>query len=51
MLKNKYTLVLVGFLLVFGQGFSQTMSLEAVLTAIKNNNPQLKMVEAEIKSM
>lgn len=51
MLKNKYTLVLVGFLLVFDQGFSQTMSLEAVLTAIKNNNPQLKMVEAEIKSM
>ncbi|WP_418264801.1 TolC family protein [Flavobacterium faecale] len=51
MLKNKYILVLSGLLLMITQGFSQTLSLDAVLIAIKNNNPQLKMYDADIQSM
>ena len=37
--------------LVFGLTNGQTLSVDAVLTAIKENNPQLKMYDAEIKSM
>jgi hypothetical protein len=30
---------------------AQTLSLDAVLTTIKTNNPQLKMYDADIQSM
>ncbi len=42
---------MTALLLVITQGFSQTLSLDAVLIAIKNNNPQLKMYDADIQSM
>ncbi|WPR72756.1 TolC family protein [Flavobacterium sp. NG2] len=51
MLKNRYILVVCGLLLGIAQGVSQTLSLDAVLNAIKDNNPQLKMYEADIQSM
>lgn len=37
--------------LVFGLTNGQTLSIEAVLASIKENNPQLKMYDAEIQSM
>jgi hypothetical protein len=35
----------------FANANAQTLSLDAVLTTIKTNNPQLKMYDADIQSM
>ena len=37
--------------LIFGLTNGQTLSIEEVLTVVKENNPQLKMYDAEIQSM
>lgn len=51
MLRNKNYIAI--FCLIFSciQLKAQTISLEEVLEIIKNNNPQLKMIDAEILSM
>ena len=51
MLKNNYFLVLSCVLLSTANLVAQTLSLDAVLTNIKTNNPQLKMYDADIQSM
>jgi hypothetical protein len=38
-------------MLSFANANAQTLSLDAVLTTIKTNNPQLKMYDADIQSM
>ncbi len=51
MLKNNYLLVISCLFLGVFNGMSQTLSLDAILKTIKNNNPQLKMYDADIQSM
>ncbi|MBL7818928.1 MAG: TolC family protein [Saprospiraceae bacterium] len=61
MLKNKYPIVLSCLFFSFYTSMAQnteggtlatpTLSLEEVLTTIEKNNPQLKMYDADIKSM
>ncbi|MFV8347380.1 TolC family protein [Flavobacterium sp. ZB4P13] len=51
MLKNNYYLVISCLLLSTANIVAQTLSLDAVLTIIKTNNPQLKMYDADIQSM
>lgn len=51
MLKNNYLLVISCLLLSTANLVAQTLSLDAVLTTIKTNNPQLKMYDADIQSM
>jgi outer membrane protein TolC len=51
MLKNNKILVIGVLLLVLTNGFAQTLSLDAVLSTIKSNNPQLKMYDADIQTM
>jgi len=51
MLKNNYFLVISCLLLSTANIVAQTLSLDAVLTNIKTNNPQLKMYDADIQSM
>jgi len=47
----KYYIVISCLILSFTNSKAQTLSLDAVLTQIKTNNPQLKMYDADIKSM
>lgn len=51
MQNSRYYIVLMGLFLGFTNGNAQTLSLEEVLSAIKANNPQLKMYDADIQSM
>ena len=47
----KYYIVISCLLLSFTNSNAQTLLLDAVLTQIKTNNPQLKMYDADIQSM
>ncbi|MFV8392870.1 TolC family protein [Flavobacterium sp. LB2P6] len=51
MLKNKYYIAISCLILSTANMVAQTLSLDAVLTNIRTNNPQLKMYDADIKSM
>jgi len=51
MRNSKYYIVLMGLFFGFTNGNAQTLSLEEVLALVKENNPQLKMYNAEIQSM
>lgn len=51
MLNSKYYFVISCLILSFTNSKAQTLSLDAVLTQIKTNNPQIKMYEADIQSM
>ena len=51
MLKNNYYIALSCLILSTANMVAQTLSLDAVLTNIKTNNPQLKMYDADIQSM
>src|SRR3970040_1116652 len=44
-------IVIICLILVFANGNAQTLSLEEVLVLVKENNPQLKMYDADIQSM
>jgi outer membrane protein TolC len=47
----KYFFVISCLILVFTNANAQTLSLDEVLVLVKENNPQLKMYDAEIQSM
>ena len=51
MLKNNYYIAISCLILSTANMVAQTLSLDAVLTNIKTNNPQLKMYDADIQSM
>jgi outer membrane protein TolC len=51
MLKNKYYIAISCLILSTANMVAQTLSLDAVLTNIRTNNPQLKMYDADIQSM
>lgn len=51
MLKNNFFIVISCLILGFTNSEAQTLSLDAVLSTIKTNNPQLKMYDADIQSM
>ncbi|GEC77682.1 TolC family protein [Flavobacterium aquatile] len=51
MLKNKYNIVISFLILSFTTANAQILSLENILSTIKTDNPQLKMYDADIKSM
>ncbi|UQD55152.1 TolC family protein [Flavobacterium sp. K5-23] len=51
MLKNSYLLVISCLVFCTTNVGAQTLALDAVLTRIKTNNPQLKMYDADIQSM
>jgi outer membrane protein TolC len=51
MSKNKFYIALSCLILSFANGKAQTLTLDNVLSAIKTNNPQLKMYDADIQSM
>ncbi|PWA10120.1 TolC family protein [Flavobacterium laiguense] len=51
MSKNNYFLVISVLILSVINGNAQTLSLDAILSTIKENNPQLKMYDADIQSM
>ena len=51
MLKNNYYIAISCLILSTANMVAQTLSLDAVLTNIRTNNPQLKMYDADIKSM
>jgi outer membrane protein TolC len=51
MLSRLKYIVIMGLLFGFAKANAQTLSLEAVLDSIKINNPQLKMYDADIRSM
>jgi outer membrane protein TolC len=44
-------IVIICLILGFANGNAQTLSLEEVLVLVKENNPQLKMYDADIQSM
>ena len=47
----KYYIIISCLLLNTNVTVAQTLSLDAVLTTVKTNNPQLKMYDADIQSM
>lgn len=47
----KYYITIICLILNLTSGKAQTLSLDEVLVLVKDNNPQLKMYDAEIKSM
>ena len=47
----KYYIIISCLLLNAASAVAQTLSLDAVLTTVKTNNPQLKMYDADIQSM
>lgn len=51
MRNSKQYIVLICLIFGFINGAAQTLSLEEVLMLVKENNPQLKMYDAEIQSM
>ncbi|WP_426065077.1 TolC family protein [Flavobacterium sp. DSP2-3-1] len=51
MLKNNYYIAISCLILSTANVVAQTLSLDAVLTNIRTNNPQLKMYDADIQSM
>jgi outer membrane protein TolC len=51
MQNSKYFIVIICLILNFTNGVAQTLSLDEVLALVKENNPQLKMYDAEIQSM
>ena len=51
MLKNNYYIAISCLILSTANMVAQTLSLDTVLTNIRTNNPQLKMYDADIKSM
>jgi outer membrane protein TolC len=51
MLRNKQTIALLMLLCVTGTISAQHMTLDSVLNKIKNVNPQMKMYDADIRSM
>ncbi|MDP1813255.1 MAG: TolC family protein [Leadbetterella sp.] len=51
MLKNNFCIALSCLILSTTNLVAQTLSLDNVLSAIKTNNPQLKMYDADIQSM
>lgn len=51
MLKNNCCIAISCLILITANMAAQTLSLDAVLTNIKTNNPQLKMYDADIQSM
>ncbi|MGO4904557.1 TolC family protein [Flavobacterium sp. W20_MBD1_R3] len=51
-MRNIKKYIIIGCLLINAAGMeAQTLSLDAVLSTIKTNNPQLKMYDADIQSM
>ncbi len=51
MQKNKYFLILSCCILSCSNIIAQTLPLDSILMVIKDNNPQLKMYDADIQSM
>lgn len=51
MLKNKLYIALICLVFCVANSKAQTLTLDNVLSAIKTNNPQLKMYDADIQSM
>ncbi len=51
MQKNKYFLLLSCCILSCSNLMAQTLPLDSILMVIKDNNPQLKMYDADIQSM
>lgn len=51
MLKNKYCIFLSCLILSFANGKAQILTLDSILSQIEANNPQLKMYDADIRSM
>jgi len=51
-MQNSIKYIIISCLILCNaNGFAQTLSLDEVLVLVKENNPQLKMYDAEIKSM
>lgn len=51
-MRNSNYYIIIGCLLLNASALlAQTLSLDEVLTTVKNNNPQLKMYDADIQSM
>jgi len=51
MQNSRYYIVIICLIIGFANGNAQTLSLEEVLVSVKENNPQLKMYDADIQSM
>lgn len=51
MQNRKYYITIICLILGLTNGVAQTLSLDEVLVLVKENNPQLKMYDAEIQSM
>jgi outer membrane protein TolC len=51
MRNSRYYIAIICLILGFANGNAQTLSLEEVLVLVKENNPQLKMYDADIQSM
>jgi outer membrane protein TolC len=51
MQNSRYYIAIICLILGFVNGNAQTLSLEEVLVLVKENNPQLKMYDADIQSM
>jgi len=51
MQNSRYYIVIICLIIGFVNGNAQTLSLEEVLVSVKENNPQLKMFDADIQSM
>jgi outer membrane protein TolC len=51
MQNSRYYIAIICLILGFANGNAQTLSLEEVLVLIKENNPQLKMYDADIQSI
>ena len=51
MQNSRYYIAIFCLILGFANGNAQTLSLEEVLLLVKENNPQLKMYDADIQSM
>ncbi|MGG7034961.1 MAG: TolC family protein [Flavobacterium sp.] len=51
MLQNKYYIVISCLIACVLQMKAQTLPLDSILVAIKKNNPQLKMYDADVQSM
>jgi outer membrane protein TolC len=51
MQNSRYYIAIICLILGFANGNAQTLSLDEVLILVKENNPQLKMYDADIQSM
>ena len=51
MQNSRYYIAIICLILSFASGNAQTLTLEEILVLVKENNPQLKMYDADIQSM